>query len=793
MSAEQNTTTQGNSFRDQVKSLIELTPGCSKVTVECLIGTQAVDVYYEESTSCGTLRVACECKDYAVSLTKDLVARHIYPRYQPLLAKRLVDAVLIVASQELGAVAREYVEECGFAFRTLRQLQTRLLDFRQYLTSLRSVFTEKGLDRYYIRPMTTEGADLEDYIESWIASPANQPIAILGGYGMGKTSFARRLAHVLAVRALEHATCRIPILIPLSEISNEQTLEGLLGKLLAAQNIVPGYHFKLFMELNRLGRFVIILDGFDEMKHTISWAEFKHNFTELNRLNVAGGKLLLLGRPSALLSDAEESFVIHGRNRLFKYHQHLPGMTSYRQLPLHEFSGIQLMEFIRRYAGFLAEADARLRYSDTEKDDIDARIKSIHNDPEMIDLASRPVQAKMLVELSIEPGVQWRSFTRYDLYKEFITGLTDREVTKDTRARFRAEVRLRFIRDVAWWTWRRAGNLGFNVADLPASIFESLHIETEATPIDIQRDLIAGSILEKKIGGTYYFPHRSFLEFLVAEYMCIEGTARGQLVEFSAALTADVAAFIKESGHSRVVAGWGNMMNDVEAPLSRDLLALIAWGRSKITWLIGSRQFAAETDSPRDLLTNYYLLMEMNTEVWEIVKYFRHAFTVVESVQSKITAVLCLMLAQKGGSSELRGQVYRQIVAFMLLQSLDEIHQLIRQPGPGIVLPDKPGPFLRMLLSSVQPVSQEIKSRMFFTVGVISLYKVLQSLLSPLWRVRVPLIDMAARVDPFALEELSNFDPRLALSRQGADVAALFQRVPDPSEVYKPPAHEEVD
>jgi hypothetical protein len=612
---------------------------------------------------------------------------------------------------------------------------------------------------------------------------------------------------VLATRALEHATARIPILVPLSEISSEQTLEGLLGKLLAAQNNVPGYHFKPFMELNRRGRFVIILDGFDEMKHTISWSEFKHNFMELNRLNVAESRLLLLGRPSALLSDDEESFALHGRSRLGKHTQHVPGITPYRQLSLQEFSGIQVMEFIQRYANFLSVADTRLRRSDTETSDRDSRIRSIHNDPEMINLASRPVQAKMLVELSIDPGVQWRSFTRYGLYKEFITRITDREIIKRARAGFPAEVRLSFIRQVAWWVWRRTGNTGFNLSDLPTSVLESLRIEVEAAPDDIKRDLIAGSILEKKRGDTYYFPHRSFLEFLVAEYMCVEGTARKQLTEFSAALTAEICGFIRESSNAKVVAGWGDLMNDIEIPLSKDLLALIAWGRSKTTWLnetritrltgdratqpTGGPRFAEETDTPRDLLTNYYVFMDRNSETLEIVDYFCHAFITVESIQSKIAALLCLILAQRNCSSEQRCEIFQRIVAFMLIRSLDEIQQLAQQPGTNIVLKDKPGPFLRMLLASVQLVSEH-DHRLFITVGVISLYKEIYSVLSPLWRVRLPLIDMSVRVEPFELGELAKLDPRLALSRQGGAVATLFRRVPDPSKLYTPAAYEEV-
>ena len=38
-----STTVQGNAFRDSVRRLIELTPGCSNVHTEYQLGTQQVD------------------------------------------------------------------------------------------------------------------------------------------------------------------------------------------------------------------------------------------------------------------------------------------------------------------------------------------------------------------------------------------------------------------------------------------------------------------------------------------------------------------------------------------------------------------------------------------------------------------------------------------------------------------------------------------------------------------------------------------------------------------------------
>src|SRR4051794_33083603 len=103
MPSNRSTTAQGNEFRDSVKRLVELTPGCTNVHSEFPVGSQPVDLYYEERTSFRSMRVACECKDYGRPLTKELIASNIYPRYAPLLQKGLIDAVRIIAPLGLGA------------------------------------------------------------------------------------------------------------------------------------------------------------------------------------------------------------------------------------------------------------------------------------------------------------------------------------------------------------------------------------------------------------------------------------------------------------------------------------------------------------------------------------------------------------------------------------------------------------------------------------------------------------------------------------------------------------------
>lgn len=59
----------------------------------------------------------------------------------------------------------------------------------------------------------------------------------------------------------------------------------------------------------------IVLDGFDEMKHAMSFSEFRAQVGQFNQLITPGAKVVLLGRPSAFTTDAEHHYVLKGRIR----------------------------------------------------------------------------------------------------------------------------------------------------------------------------------------------------------------------------------------------------------------------------------------------------------------------------------------------------------------------------------------------------------------------------------------------------------------------------------------------
>lgn len=101
-----------------------------------------------------------------------------------------------------------------------------------------------------------------------------------------------------AQTALADPLARRPVLIRLGELSRYAGIEGLLGGMFTFDFPVDGFNVRRFLDLNAKGRLLIVLDGFDEMKHAMSWADFRHQIADLNRFTGAAARSCCSGVPA---------------------------------------------------------------------------------------------------------------------------------------------------------------------------------------------------------------------------------------------------------------------------------------------------------------------------------------------------------------------------------------------------------------------------------------------------------------------------------------------------------------
>ncbi|WP_457855688.1 restriction endonuclease [Pseudomonas aeruginosa] len=192
-----STIQKGNELRDFLKRILTAAQ-YRNIEVEKRIGSKKVDIYYEDLDLGETIKIAIEAKNYSRPLTKDYVKKEIIPDYQGILHSNELDRVIIIAPHEIGPDTRKFISEHGFKFLTTQEFQCNIMGFNSYMDNLKSIYKEGGLDSYYINPVFDQNQDLEEYLNAWVNGSSSKPIAILAGYGMGKTSFSRHFAASLA-------------------------------------------------------------------------------------------------------------------------------------------------------------------------------------------------------------------------------------------------------------------------------------------------------------------------------------------------------------------------------------------------------------------------------------------------------------------------------------------------------------------------------------------------------------------------------------------------------------------
>lgn len=140
---------------------------------------------------------------------------------------------------------------------------------------------------------------ITDYVDTWLQDDTGKHITITGDYGIGKTWFCRFYAYRQMKRYLKNPTReRLPLLITLRDFPRLLSVRQLINEALLERYKLPfiGSAYDVFIEMNRRGKLLLILDGFDEMSRDESYASVAHNFNELVQLLDDHSKMILTSR-----------------------------------------------------------------------------------------------------------------------------------------------------------------------------------------------------------------------------------------------------------------------------------------------------------------------------------------------------------------------------------------------------------------------------------------------------------------------------------------------------------------
>jgi len=341
---------------------------------------------------------------------------------------------------------------------------------------------------------------IDDYFDNWIHSEGQLQLTVLGDYGTGKSTVAKRLAYRQAKKYLGNPENeRIPILIELKIYQKSISIESLVTDLLINQYSVEIKNFNAFKHLNESGKLLIILDGFDEMASRVDLNVTLANFREFDKLISEKSKVILTCRTHYFKNQDE----IHKLHEGTEIYNKIDEKGGYSFLFLNPFKEEDFIIYLEKFF----------------TDDWKKYYETIINTYNLRELAEKPILLELMVQtlpqIKIEENEKLNHASLYDRYTKFWLN------RDDWRSYLTTNDRELITEELAFYLFINDKDKIF-YEELPKIIQE--HFQDKRTvEIDIlDQDVRTCTFLNRDERGDYSFVHQSFMEFFVAKKLLNE-------------------------------------------------------------------------------------------------------------------------------------------------------------------------------------------------------------------------------------------------------------------------------
>jgi hypothetical protein len=496
---------------------------------------------------------------------------------------------------------------------------------------------------------------------------------IYGGYGLGKTTFSLYLASVLAKKYLDGEFERIPIRIALGGMYSKQDLISSAFEWRRRRCCCEGFFIWIFLEMNLQDQYLLILDGFDEMRHAMELDDFVYTFEQMRHLFAGKAKIIILG-PDSFLSNEEEEQVL---SALFETR-----ITKSTGLAIVEVSFFAKPEILGYLNNYIMRTNVTL--TEDQKRNYQVLIGRLPDSDDGI--LSRPVQLKMFTKVSDECLSKEIVLNRYELYKRFIYNFITRESRKAARqptndVLTKKDLRddgAKFMQSMAWWLLTEKKENRFVAEEIPIELIPD-GIRAKREKSAAIREAIVGSVIEpvsktgvlgSKAKRYYYFPHKSYLEFLVANYLESHTFFRESYRKFISLVNHEILTFIEE-GPSTGVARLRDGVTYSRGTIDRRVIECTS-DKKIASEIRGSKR---QNFHPIDIYTHYIYLRKHQMQP---DRYLLARLADSTTAQSVLTTYNCI-------ASELSSASKKHLARALLLNCIgsSSIHQIVRCAKTG--------------------------------------------------------------------------------------------------------------
>lgn len=511
---------QGRKFENDVEAVLRLL-GAS-TTRDTLIASAQSDIVATFVNGRIITRVLVECKwsekrqAIPIEEIKEFAGVVLDSR------GRHFDKAIVVTNGIYTKHTKSFALEKGIDLLTYDELANQLIDTESYCARVRDAFAGDGAAKRYVTLSCSVEEDyravdldqLERPLETSIRSRIDKGqtrIALLGNFGTGKSTFCRKWASDLASEYLAAGVGRIPIVVNLGDYDTQFDIHQLVVATLTGHYGVR-IDVPLCVELQRRGRLLLFLDGFDEMSSRVDPAIVEDNVRQVQKLASISANAIVLTCRTHFFRDSVQSELLHDFVRLY----------------IPEWGEPEL----REYLGLVFGKENWKKHFD--------RIRGTHNLPE---LAETPLFLEMIVRTLPALGDK---VGRAELYRQYTTDwIIAQSAPRRRGARLVESDRRRVISELARRRFRQNEN-AVHYKDLASLVQAHLNIKNAADIDYIEHDVRTCTFLARDGNGLYSFRHKSFYEYFIAE--CIADEVREGKRELVAIqlLTPEVRGFVVE-------------------------------------------------------------------------------------------------------------------------------------------------------------------------------------------------------------------------------------------------------
>ena len=352
-----------------------------------------------------------------------------------------------------------------------------------------------GVSRYDARNGWIDG-----YIDRWLDDPSKEHISLLGEFGTGKTWFVFHYGWTALQRYRDAKTRgierpRIPLIIPLRDYAKAVTVESLFSEFFFRKHEIPLPGYSAFEQLNKMGKLLLIFDGFDEMADRVDRQKMIDNFWTLAQVVAPGAKAILTCRTEHF-PEATEGRALLGAELRASTADLTGRPPQFEVLELEKFDDTQIHQVLS------------LRANPTA-------VELVMGNPQLLDLARRPVMTELILEAlpDIEAGKPV-DLSRVYLYA--VTRKMERDIKADRTFTSLAD-KLYFMCELSW-EMLSTEQMSFNYKLFPDRLSRLFGaVVREQKEMDHWRyDMMGQTMLIRNADGDYTPAHRSLLEFFVA-------------------------------------------------------------------------------------------------------------------------------------------------------------------------------------------------------------------------------------------------------------------------------------